>query len=145
METQYVFLYADTKADTKFCGWVVPVHQLPIEEMVETDRFRTWPVGLQEKTRNLFKRLHSDLPIDKRSDPKIGSGDPFVAFNRVNLKQVGVPLDVWFEGQGIQKFSARERKSWEGKSEIASWGSTKYAIDHGFALNLPLKPVEGAT
>jgi len=139
METMYVFL----DADTKFHGWVVPIHQLPIEEMVETDRFHTWPIELQEKTRRMFKRFHADLPIDERSNPKIGSGDPFVAFNRINLEQVGVPLDVWFEGQGVQRFSKRERQSWEGKSLLTSWAPTKYAIDHGFALNRPLKPVEG--
>lgn len=139
MDTQYVFLHANAG----FCGWVVSIHQLPIEEMVETDSFRTWPVGLQEKTRNMLKRFHSKLPIDERPNPKIGSGDPFVAFDRIELERVGIPLDVWFQNQGIQWFSRKERMSWEGTKEVASWGPTQYAINHGFALNLPLEPPDG--
>lgn len=116
MQTLYVFMEIDGS------GIVCPVQSLPIEEMCETETFRKlWSHDLREKTREMFRSLYPDLPTVEVGDPKKGSCDPFMAFDRIALARVGKPLNVWFAEQGVQIFSAKERAAWEGRQTEAKW------------------------
>jgi hypothetical protein len=119
METIYVFMNPDKS------GWVCPVQRLPIEEMCETETFRTkWPRDLREKTRQMFHSLHPNLPIQHVSDPEKGKGssDPFLAFDYNDLLSVAKSVRSWFDSQGRQNLTNQDHIAWEGKDHL-QWRS----------------------
>lgn len=117
-KTRYVFMAIDGT------GIICPVENLPIEELCETETFREkWPKDLRDKTREMFHNLYPELPSVPVSDPRKGSGDPFLAFNKSSLELVGKPIDIWFSEHGKQKFTPSERVAWEGRKSSGSWKS----------------------
>lgn len=118
MKTLYVFMERDGS------GTVCPVDLLPVEEMCETETFRLrWPQDLRDKTRVMFDTLYPSLPrVHVRDpDPKKGSCDPFLAFDKETLQDKGQSLNDWFTEQGVQNFTIKEREAWEGQKYLGPW------------------------
>ncbi len=118
MKVFYVFM------DKDGTGIICPVEKLPIEELCETETFREkWSTALREKTRKMFHNLYPVLPNVPVRDPRIGSCDPFLAFNKSSLELVGKPISTWFLEHGKQIFTSGERAAWEGRTSSSSWKS----------------------
>lgn len=118
-ETLYVFGEPDERGDLE--ARICPVHKLPVERFFETRRFReVWSESLRSSLHDLRKLYYPHIPLTY-TDSEVGSGDPFIIFSKTSLLKVSKPLLDWFEEQGIQTLTPKERIAWEGRDYQGTW------------------------